>query len=170
MNGVKDKFSSEAIQQFLSHINADVLIITETHFKVRAKCPTGYFLVAKSKTIYKPQSKGRGGVAVYKKNDSVFDIDIESVDFCDIVLFNIKNTNFTFAATYLPPINSDYYSTECFETLDLICETLTNNRNFYIIGDLNARTGTLPRTNDTQHTTNPDSTCNSHGQRLREIL
>ena len=31
----------------------DILVITETHFKVRFKTPQKYFLVAKSKTVYK---------------------------------------------------------------------------------------------------------------------
>ena len=170
MNGVKDKFTSDAVQEFLSRANADILIITKTHFKVRAKCPSGYFLLAKSRTIYKPKSKGRGGVAVYKKNDSVFDLEMISVDFYDIVLFKVSNTDFTFAATYIPPINSDYFSIDCFDTLNLICEQFVNNSSFFIIGDLNARTGTLPRKNNINYTPNPDITCNSHGQHVREIL
>ena len=55
-------------------IDADIIVLTETHFKIRHKTPQKYFLVAKSKTEYK--NKARGGVAVYAKENSPFNIDV----------------------------------------------------------------------------------------------
>ena len=84
--------------------NADIIVLTETHFKIRHKTPLNYILVSKSKTQY--ENRARGGVAVYVKHDSMFNIDIVSADFDDIVVFNIRGTNCIFAAAYLPPIES----------------------------------------------------------------
>ena len=46
--------------------NRELLIICETHFGIRHKCPENFVLIGKSKPHY--VKKLRGGVAIYKKN------------------------------------------------------------------------------------------------------
>ena len=62
MNGIKNKFSSESVLKIFEKFT--LLIINETHFGVRSKCPAGLLLIGRSRKI---QSKSpRGGVAIYK--------------------------------------------------------------------------------------------------------
>ena len=72
VNGIGRKFENDHVNKLFDRANADIIILTETHFKIRHKTPVKYFLVAKSKTVYK--NKARGGVAVYVKEHSNFNI------------------------------------------------------------------------------------------------
>ena len=117
INGVGDKFDNEYVIELLSNSNADILIITETHFKIRFKTPQKYFFVAKSNTEYK--NKARGGVAIYQRLNCNLNLDVISNDFNDLIVFTIRNSDFIFAAVYLPPIDSSYFSKDYFQTLDL---------------------------------------------------
>ena len=153
------------MQDTLTKADADIIVLTETHFKIRHKSPQKYLLVAKSKTEYK--SKARGGVAVYVKDNSSFNVDIVSTDFNDLIVFNIRGSNCTIAAIYLPPIESKYYSSDCFNALDLVCHTFLNSTQFYVLGDFNSRIGTPV---SSQYQPNPDIVVNSHGKSLLDII
>ena len=98
------------------------------------------YFIEQSKTIY--EHKARGGIAVYLKQNSVTNLDIISNDFNDLIVFNVRDSDTTFAAIYLPPVDSQYYSKESFEALDLICDTFSQKTKFYAFGDLNSRFGT----------------------------
>ena len=150
----------------LNQENPDILIIVETHFKVRTKTPQKYLFIEKSKTSYKKTA--RGGVAVYLSKQSPIKIDIISTDFNDLIVFNVRDSDTTVAAVYLPPINSDYFSKDTFDALDLICHTFSSKSKFYIIGDFNARIGTPA--SRFEYLPNPDSVINSHRRSLMDII
>ena len=63
INGVKEKFENDTVKN-LFHVY-DILIIMETHFMKRHKCPENFKLVSRSTPL--SFSYGRGGVAVYTK-------------------------------------------------------------------------------------------------------
>ena len=72
MNGVKLKFVNDEVLRILD--DADILIVQETHFNIRVRCPTGFLFIARSAPI---ESKvPRGGVAIYKNERKEFDIDV----------------------------------------------------------------------------------------------
>ena len=62
INGVKDKFSLDDTNNIFKRF--DIIIIAETHFKIRVRCPVKFHLIGKSKCV--ESRKARGGVAVYK--------------------------------------------------------------------------------------------------------
>ena len=166
INGAGNKLDRDNVIELFGNIDADIIILTETHFKIRHKSPQKYFLVAKSKTEYK--NKGRGGVAIYAKEHSVFNIDILSTDFNDLIVCNIRGSDVVLAAVYLPPIESKYYSHDYFDTLDLMCHTFSN-RELYVLGDFNSRIGT-PVSPSIQYQSNPDPEINTHGKSLLSII
>ena len=92
-----------------------------------------------------------------------------STDFNDLIVFNIRDSDTTFAAVYLPPTDSKYYSKDYFDALDLICDTFTNNTQFYAFGDFNCRIGT-PVSPIVDYQPNPDTEINSHGRNLLDII
>ena len=65
----------------------DVVVVTETHFSDRIKCPDDFMLIGRSKKI--ASKKPRGGVAIYKKKSlkkrSIFPQILEKVSFMQIV-------------------------------------------------------------------------------------
>ena len=63
MNGVKEKFDNSDVQ--LIFADYDILVIMETHFKVRHKCPLDFYLAGRSVNMC--TTTGRRGVAVYVK-------------------------------------------------------------------------------------------------------
>ena len=142
-------------------------MITETHFKIRFKTPNKYFLVAKSKTVYK--NKARGGVAVYQKEDSMFNVDVISTDFNDLIVFAIRDSDSKFAAVYLPPIDSKYYSKDYFDAFDLICDKFVGSTQFYAFGDFNSRIGSITSQNF-EYIQNPDTEVNGHGKIFLDII
>ena len=168
INGVKDKFNNNTMLEILSKESPDILVFIETHFNIRTKTPQKYFLLAKSKTLMK--KKARGGVAVYMHQNSNFKLDIVSNDFNDIIVFKINNSNSIFAAVYLPPVDSQYHSKDDFLALDLICQTFSQKANFYLLGDFNARIGSLSSNSYNQYLPNPDRIINSHGRFLIDML
>ena len=96
-------------------------------------------------------------------------VDVISTDFNDIVVFDIRGSDCTVAAIYLPPIESKFYSNDYFDTLDLICETFAHKKQFYLVGDFNSRIGT-PMSSSMQYQPNPDTGTNNHGKHLLDII
>ena len=165
INGARSKLERDQVVDLFDNIDADIIILTETHFKVRHKSPKKYFLVAKSKTEYK--KKARGGVAVYVKEHSVFNVDLLSTDFNDLIVCNIRGSDVIIAAVYLPPVESTYYSYDYFDALDSMCHAFSN-KELYLLGDFNSRIGTP--VSQLQYQPNPDSETNSHGKSLLSII
>ena len=103
------------------------------------------------------------------KENSLFNVDVVSTDFNDLIVFRIRGSNCTLAAVYLPPIESKYYSSDYFDALDLVCHTFSNSSQFYVFGDFNCRIGT-PASSTTIYQPNPDLVVNSHGKSLLDII
>ena len=83
MNGVKNKFQHDDVQNLIK--NFDILIINETHFNQRIKCPDGFMFEGRSEKI---ESKSpRGGVAIYKNIKCSLIIDIVCASLHDCVIF-----------------------------------------------------------------------------------
>ena len=57
INGVKEKFKSIDVTNLFK--NEDIVIICETHFGIRTKCPEGFILIGRSNVI---KSKKKHGV------------------------------------------------------------------------------------------------------------
>ena len=84
----------------------------------------------------------------------------------DCVIFGIKDTNFIFAAVYIPPSNSIYFDNICFENLNLIYNKFKSYR-LYIMGDLNSRVGKVESNNPKyKYVDNPDTVINENGRKL----
>ena len=101
MNGIKNKFMSTDVLLLLNSI--DILIIGETHFNIRTKCPDGYFLVGRSKAS--GLKKPRGGIAVYINTNTNLKLNVLNDEFTDMVVFEIENTNIAIIAVYIQPNN-----------------------------------------------------------------
>ena len=128
MNGVRNKFLSESVTSLTGDI--EILVIVETHFNVRSKCPDNFILVGRSKPI--AAKSPRGGVAVYKNKVSNLIIDIVCDSLPDCVVFELRNSNTLFIACYIPPRNSAYYSDAYFDNLLMACESFVSRRDVFI--------------------------------------
>ena len=72
-------------------------------------------------------NKPRGGVAVYQKKDSIYDLEVLSDDFPNSIAVKVKNTNIVLIAVYIPPSDSKYYNINYFDSLDLYCSTFSHS-------------------------------------------
>ena len=141
-----------------------IILLSETHFSERIKCPDGFVYIGRSEII--KSKKPRGGVAVFKRNDCSFDIEVVCNSFRDCVICQIKDTNFIFASIYIPPSNSVYYSDIYWENLDFIYNKFKASH-LIVIDDMNARIGTVKYNNRLfSHNKNPDEIVNINGSRL----
>ena len=127
MNGVRNKFSSETVISFIGDF--EILVVIESHFNVRSKCPDNFTLVGRSKPT--AAKSPRGGVAVYKSNTSNLIIDVVSDSLPDCVVFELRNSTALFIACYIPPRNSAYYSDAYFNHLIMACESFLPRRDVY---------------------------------------
>ena len=73
---MKNKFENLA-NIFQDH---ELLVIIETHFKIRYKCPDGFRSVGRS-TPLNLHEKGRGGVIIYQNTHSSIALHLLNVDF-----------------------------------------------------------------------------------------
>ena len=169
INGVKNKFSSEFVKKLIADV--DILVISETHFNIRIKCPEKFYLIGKSKP--KQKEKARGGIAMYRSFTCNVRLEMIDIGFDDCVIAEVCDSNVIIAAMYIPPNNSKYYDKEYFINLQSFLETYSGYRDVIIIGDLNAR---APDTSDTlnhpNHTyrPNPDTGANQNGKLLKNII
>ena len=154
-NEVKELFSDK-----------DILVIGETHFNIRCKCPEKFELIARSKAV--ESKRDRGGVAIYKRLDSNLDITILH-DFPDCLVCEVKFTDIVIIAMYIPPSNSTYFNDDCFENMKMLLDYYITFKTVYLLGDLNTRFGDL-NINGNNYIDNPDMTINSHGDKLRTFL
>ena len=72
INGIKNKFANENILSIL--LKFDLVIINETHFGVRSKCPENFTLIGRSKKVI--SKLPRGGVAIYRSPSCPLDIEL----------------------------------------------------------------------------------------------
>ena len=147
----------------------DIVIITETQFNIRSKCPEDFFLVGRS-TFNPDTCKPRGGVAVYKKCASPLQMKVLSSNFTDCVILEICSSNVILVALYIPPSNSLYFEDCYFENLGLILNHFLESHSVYLLGDLNSRVGDLDGLNGNKYIQNPDVFINRNGRELKKIL
>ena len=166
MNGVQNKFLANDVVTLFS--GKDLIIISETHFGIRVKCPEGYILIGRS--IPRESKKLRGGVAVYQKFDSTMTLNIICDTLYDMIAVEIENTSTVLVAAYIPPDNSIYYTDIYFENLRLLIHTYVDNKDLYILGDLNSRVGNVFPSQGFAYRINPDGHCNQNGRYLLNIL
>ena len=166
INGVQNKFlSNDAYKLF---IDKEILIIVETHFGIRTKCPRNFVLIARSKI--RESKKARGGVALYKRADSTLSLKVMCEDLFDTLVIEVENTPAIFVATYIPPNNTNYYTDIYYENLRIILDTFIFNKKIYIFGDMNSRIKNDFPHNNFQYRINPDQYCNQNGRQLIDIL
>ena len=89
MNGVKNKFLQDDVRHTIE--TYDIVIISETHFAVRIKCPEDFMYIGRSKEI--KSKRARGGVALFKKKNSDLQMEIVCDSFRDCVICRICNTD-----------------------------------------------------------------------------
>ena len=145
--------------------NYDVVIIQETHFNERIRCPDGFTFEGRSLKV--PSKSPRGGVAIYKNNMSDIQVELMCDTLRDCVIFGITHSDLVIAAQYIPPSNSIYYDEIYMNNLELIHEKYRHKK-LLIVGDLNARVGTTTTSHNPEvtYSPNPDSTMNATGQKL----
>ena len=166
INGVSNKFLSSEVSDLFR--NKDLLAISETHFKVRAKCPDGFHLVARSKVV--KSIKPRGGVALYINQDASIEVREKNIDIPDCLLVEIRNSNVMIVCMYIPPQNSEYYKDDYFDNLQNIIDLFSKSHRLVIVGDLNSRVANMFPTRGYKYKNNPDTIVNTNGQKLLKIV
>ena len=164
MNGVKEKFNNEEVQLLFS--NYDILIIIETHFKVRHRCPDEFELVGKSVLLC--EKTGRDGVAVYARKILKLSFRVYHDISPDAVVVKLCNTNIVIVAPYVVPDNSKFKISNIFSILDFIIQNFPRDY-VYMMGDLNARCATPKITHTQKYFMNPDSVINANGRKLLSL-
>ena len=146
----------------------DIVVVIETHFGVRTRCPENFEIVCRSIEI--ESKKPRGGVAVYRRKSSQIQLDTICKELRDCVIIQIRNTNLVLACAYIPPENSKYYDDIYFDNMEMLMNHFCDN-NLLIMGDLNSRFSNLTnKQKDYTYTQNPDKSTNKHGRTLIDIL
>ena len=160
MNGVKNKLQNDDVKTMMKRY--DVLILSETHFAQRIKCPDDFTFISRSDEVL--SKKPRGGVAVYKNKKFENQIEVICKSFRDCVVCHIASTDITIAAMYIPPSNSEYYDKIYMKNLELIYDQF-KTAHLLVIGDMNARMGKISYKNPSiKHVDNPDITVNCNGR------
>ena len=136
---------------------------------ILSKCPENFLLLARSKPV--ESTTPRGGVALYKKIDSDFDVVVISQhDFNDCIVFKVTPIEVICIALYIPPSNTKYFSEEYWKHLQLLLSHFEHTPTC-IIGDINSRFGQPPRNDGgIVYKTNPDKVLNSNGRTLLRIM
>ena len=166
INGVRNKFLSDDSTKLFEE--CEILVIVESHFNVRSKCPNNFSLIGRSKPV--ASKSPRGGVAVFKNNKSELLIDVLCDSLQDSIIFEIRNSTIVFIACYIPPSNSKYYNEIYYNNLFMACDSFLSKKDIFIIGDLNSRVGnSFPRKNFT-YVPNPDPHINQNGRKLIRLL
>ena len=166
INGVKNKFMLSDFKDIVR--NVDIVIILETHFNIRDKCPENYLLVERSRTV--ESKKDRGGVAIYKKINSALNLVVLHKKFPDCLVCEIQDINIIIIAIYIPPNNSLYFSECSYDTIKLLINYYSPYKSIYIVGDLNSRFGNLNLLDGQRYVINTDTFINTNGRKLVEIL
>ena len=137
INGVKNKFKADGVKNLIKDIN--ILIIVETHFNIRQKCPENFYLVGRSKMI--PSEKPRGGIALYKNFNCRLKLHVIEDNLPDCIIVEICESSIILVGLYIPPNNSAFFCDEYFHSLQATLENYCKYRDVVVIGDLNSRIG-----------------------------
>ena len=116
--------------------------------------------------------ESRGGVAVLVKN-TLWN-GMYSIELCkDQIWFRLKQyPGFLFAAIYVPPRDSPFFTHECFSLINEHCQG--SNDMILLMGDFNSRLGSLSDFNDEalqiSYDENVDTTVSPSGRDLRRLM
>ena len=166
INGVRNKFLSEYSSKLFEQ--CEILVVVETHFNVRSKCPDNFSLIGRSKPV--ASKSPRGGVALYKCNSSTLMIDVVCDSLPDTLIFEIRNSTIAFIACYIPPSNSNYYNESYYNNLFMACDSFLLKKDIFILGDLNSRVGNSFPPKGHSYAPNPDRDINQNGRKLIRLL
>ena len=97
---MKEKFDNENVKNLFQKY--DLIVMMETHFNKRHKCPIKFILMGRSPT---PNKTHREGVTVYTKNTLNVKYQVFDNISPDAVIFELENTNAIFIASYITPEN-----------------------------------------------------------------
>ena len=163
---MKQKFTQTDVKDLFTE--CEILVINESKFNIRAKCPNGFIIIGRS--CPSGSSIPRGGVIVYRKISSFIDAELISNDFIDCVIFRILLMNIICVAPYIPPSNSNYFQKEYFDNLELFLEKFKKDSTL-CFGDLNTRFGEPRVIRDyANYNPNPDTVVNSNGRTLKNHI
>ena len=149
-------------------VGKEILVITESHFAIRTKCPDNFILIARS--VPRESKAPRGGVAIYKRSTSTLELKLICDKLYDMVVVEVEDTSAIIVAAYIPPSNTKYYTDIYFENLRLLVDTFTYSKQLFIFGDLNARISNNFPNNGYTYLENPDRSYNQSGRMLVKIL
>ena len=139
INGVKTKLEEKVVQDLL--YKYDLICLNEVKTPLEVHFP-GY-------VTYKSAVRGsnqRGGTALLIKNvlsSLIAGVNVRIEDQIWIKFRFAPTVSFGFC--YIPPTDSHYYSHNSFSSIQEQLMTDTNSNAFCVVGDLNARFGTLAR-------------------------
>ena len=166
LNGVKNKFMTPTIDNIFQR--TDILIITETHFNKRTKCPKDFVLLESSPPI--ESKRPRGGVALYKRIHCSLEF-ITLLNLPDCIVSEVIDTNIIIIAIYIPPSTSPFFKEDYFENLKSIFGYFAQHKTVYVLGDLNSRFGEISNSKlQRRYKFNHDPTINTNGHKLRSLL
>ena len=123
LNGVKNKFMLDLTNSVIQ--SSDVLIITETHFNKRTKCPNNFILVESSPPV--ESKRPRGGVAIYKKIHCSLQF-VTLLNLPDCIVCEVLNTGIILIAIYIPPSTSPFFKEDYFDNLKSMLCYFTQHR------------------------------------------
>ena len=166
INGVHNKFLNDDVTDLI-HGN-DIIIIVESHFGVRTKCPENHILIARSTP--RVSKKAHAGVALFKRIDSKISFNVVSNNLYDMLAVEIRNTSAMIIATYIPPNNTKYYDDIYFDNLRLVVDNFRLSKTLLIVGDLNSRIKNNFPYNNFQYYDIPNQIYNQNGRHLIKIL
>ena len=159
---MKNKLQNDDVKDLINQY--DILILSETHFSQRIKCPDDFTFICRSEQVL--SKKPRGGVALYKNKKFESQVEVICDNLRDCVVCQVADTDLTLAAVYIPPSNSEYYDEIYMRNMDLIYNQF-HPTHLLVIGDMNARLGTMSYKNHLiKHVVNPDTTINCNGRNL----
>ena len=138
LNGVKNKFMSLVTNDMIQF--SDIVVISETHFNIRTKCPTNFILLERSPPI--ESKRPRGGVAIYKKIHCSLEL-VTLLNLPDCIVCEIKDTDVILVAVYIPPSTSQFFTEDIFDQIKAMLLYFIPQKSVYILGDLNSRYGDL---------------------------
>ena len=165
INGATSKIEGIAFRQLC--INYDIVCLSELKCAYPFSLPG--FKCIRSRIV--PGEELRGGVAVMFKDclwNEVYDV----TTLRDQVWFKLRSSpTFSFAAVYITPRDSPYFSPESFANIYEHCAQ--SNLKYVILGDMNSRIPDLKQftlvSMNVSYTENPDTALNAHGTDLIKL-
>ena len=168
INGRWRFLNDENIVRWIEQFN--IIYLSETHFTKGQ-----VFNISNYKAYHNPISdvndgKPRWGVSCFISHELLqYVIEVDR-SFDNHILVLLKGGHRIFGS-YIPPVDSLYYSEEYYHTIPCFLSPVNNDCVFIGGGDMNSRVGNMqaPQGIGASFRTNPDTFLNSHGRLLKRI-